>query len=131
MGKQQLALMIPIVAIVATNVMIFGIRYLKNQERMAMIAKGLPIKEEDGDNFYGTKENGEPRISRLEKSLRFAFVAIGAGIGLLLATIVDHNFYANASDDDMAKPYYFAFTAIGAGVGLLAAYNKIKKDNAL
>jgi dipeptide/tripeptide permease len=113
--NKDVALLIPILVPLGAFLMVFGIQYLKNQERMAMIQKGMmpPMKE---------KEFSPSR------TFRNALVLIGVGLGLLTAKMIDDNYFYNNQDDDRAVPYYFACVAIGAGVGLLIAYIYERKN---
>ncbi len=113
MGK-DVALLIPILVPLGAFAMVFGIQYLKNQEHMAMIQKGMmPPKKEE-------------RFSP-SHTFRNALVLIGVGLGLLTAKMIDDTYYFS-NDDDKATPYYFACVAIGAGLGLLIAYIYERKN---
>lgn len=114
MDKQQLAVLIPIIVPIGAFIMIFGIKYLDNQERMAMIARGIAPPEKQ--NRFNPS-----------KTLRNAAVLIGAGLGLLAAMIVDRTFYYGAPNDESAG-FFFAFIALGAGSGLLTAYMYERKN---
>jgi hypothetical protein len=113
MGK-EFALLIPILVPLGAFLMVFGIQYLKNQERMAMIQKGLVPAQE------------EKKFSP-SRTLRNALVFVGAGVGMLIAKMIDDSYFYN-DQDDRAAPYYFACVAIGAGVGLLIAYFYERKN---
>jgi hypothetical protein len=113
MGK-DIALLIPILVPLGAFLMVFGIQYLKNQERMAMIQKGIVPSQE------------EKKFSP-SRTLRNSLVLIGAGLGLLTAKMIDDSYFYN-DHDDRAAPYYFACVAIGAGVGLLSAYFYERKN---
>ncbi len=107
-------LLVPILVPLGAFVMVFGIQYLKNQERMAMIQKGLMPPEK------------EKRFSP-SRTIRQSLVLIGAGIGLLIAKFIDDTYYSY-DQNDRAVPYYFACIAIGAGVGLLLSYIYAQKN---
>lgn len=109
-----IALLIPILVPLGAFMMVFGIQYLKNQENMAMIQKGMMPPKRD-------KEFSPSR------TFRNALVLIGVGLGLLTAKMIDDTFYSN-DFDDRAVPYYFACVAIGAGLGLLIAYIYERKN---
>jgi hypothetical protein len=113
MGK-EMALLIPILVPLGAFLMVFGIQYLKNQERMAMIQKGMMPERE------------EKKFSP-SRTLRNALVLIGAGLGMLTAKVIDDSYFYNAENDE-AAPYYFACVAIGAGTGLLIAYIYERKN---
>ncbi len=111
---KNVALLIPILVPLGAFVMVFGIQYLKNQERMAMIQRGLvPTEKEKGFSPSRTFRN--------------ALVLIGVGLGLLVAKMIDDSYFYN-DENDRAAPYYFACIAIGAGVGLLFAYVYERKN---
>jgi hypothetical protein len=114
MGK-EMAVLIPILVPLGAFLMVFGIQYLKNQERMAMIQKGMMPERE------------EKKFSP-SRTLRNALVLIGAGLGMLMAKMIDDSYFYNDLDDDRAVPYYFACVAIGAGAGLLIAYIYERKN---
>lgn len=113
MGR-EIALLIPILVPLGAFLMVFGIQYLKNQERMAMIQKGMIPTQE------------EKKFSPL-RTLRNALVLVGAGLGMLTAKMID-DAYFYSDENDRAVPYYFACVAIGAGVGLLTAYIYERKN---
>jgi hypothetical protein len=109
--------LMPIIITLGAFMMVFGLRYIQSQERMAMIAKGItpPLEKE---------ERSSP-----QRTTRRALLFIGAGIGLLLAMYLDHLLYYNAASEDEGKGLYFALIAIGGGVGLLIATRMDKKEN--
>ncbi len=112
--EKDIALLIPILVPLGAFLMVYGIQHLKNQERMAMIQKGMMPAEE------------EKKFSP-SRTLRNALVLVGAGLGMLIAKMIDDSYFYN-DQDDRATPYYFACVAIGAGVGLLIAYFYERKN---
>ncbi len=98
--------LMPVIISLGAFMMVFGLRYIKSQERMAMIAKGItpPLEKE---------ERSSP-----QRTLRTALLFIGAGVGLLLAMFLDHTLYYSAADPEEGEGLYFALIAIGAGIGL-------------
>jgi hypothetical protein len=115
MDKQQMAILVPILVPLGVFLMVYGIRNLENQERMAMIQRGIvPPSKRD-------------RQFNPSRTLRNALVLLGAGFGLLAAKIIDDSYFFN-DQTDRATPYYFACIAIGAGVGLLSAYVYERKN---
>jgi hypothetical protein len=123
MGPDQLVFLWLILSSLAVCAMIFGIRYMSNKEKMAMIEKGL-----------------DPRLKTLRPrpapfvNLKWGLLAVGAGLGLFIAYLLDnfvlyrvghgHNF-----DNDGANvPIYFAMIAIGGGLGLISSYRIEKKE---
>ena len=106
---------VPIVLIIGAAVVMVYLRKYQNQERMAMIEKGV-----DPKTF---------RINRLRDSsgaLRLALLLIGAGIGLLMGYFLDRTFY-------MEEVAYFSMLFIFGGLGLGASYlieeKKYKDEN--
>ncbi len=103
MQVEVLGVMIPIIAIIGAVVMVIYIRRFENEERMAMIDKGL-------DPTLFTKR---PRTT--SGPLRASLLLIGAGFGLLLGYFLDQSFR-------MEEVGYFAMLFICGGAGLGAAY---------
>jgi len=104
--------LIPIVMFAGGFAMIFGIVYLKTRQNLAMIEKGMNPKE------FANR----PVPFR---NLKWGLLLIGAGVGLLLAFLID----------TLAIPHeiepvaiYFALIAIGGGLGLVASYRIEKKE---
>lgn len=103
--------LIPIVMFAGGFAMIFGIVYLRTRENMAMIEKGMNPK----------------RYANLPapfRSLKLGLLLLGAGAGLLLAYIIDHNTFSPHEPE----PIYFALIAIGGGLGLVGSYLMEKKE---
>ncbi len=109
-----------IISCVSLFAMIFGIRYFRNKENIAMIEKGMDPK----------LNVNRPAPYR---SLKWGLLLVGAGLGLFLAYILD-NFvlynvgHRNHFDDDGNAAIYFALIAIGGGLGLIASYRVEKKE---
>lgn len=103
METETLAIMIPIIAVIGGIVMIVYLRKYENQERMAMIDKGV-----DPSVFTRKARN-------TSGALRAALLLIGAGIGLLLGYALDRAF-------DMEQVGYFSMLLIFGGTGLGLAY---------
>ena len=103
-------LLIPILVPLGAFAMVFGIIYLRTRENMAMIEKGMNPKE----------HANRPAPFR---SLKSGLLFLGAGIGLFLAYIIDHNM---SGDDHQA--IYFSLIAIGGGLGLIGSYAVEKKE---
>ena len=112
MGTDQLGIMWLIISSVTLFAMIFGIRYLRNKENMALIEKGIDPKL------------GENRPAPY-RSLKNGLLLLGAGVGLLLAFMLDS--YILPHQDKNAF-LYFAFIAIGGGIGLIYSYRIEKKE---
>ena len=90
--------------------LIFGIVYMYKRENMAMIERGM-----------------NPRLNKKPLNanymLRLGLIIIGAGVGLLLATIYES--VAPSVDTDSV---HFSLIAIFGGLGAILAYNIEKKD---
>ena len=97
--------------------MIFGIAYLKTRENLAMVEKGMNPKEQ---------------VNRPApyKNLKWGLLLLGAGIGLLIAYLLDVYALPKRShhDEDAVAFVYFALLAIGGGLGLISSYKVEKKD---
>jgi membrane protease YdiL (CAAX protease family) len=104
--------LIPIVMFAGGFAMIFGIVYLKTRQNLAMIEKGMNPKE------FANR----PVPFR---NLKWGLLLIGAGIGLLLAFLID-----TLAIPREVEPVaiYFALIAIGGGLGLVASYRIEKKE---
>jgi hypothetical protein len=114
MDTETLAIMIPIVAVIGGIVMIIYLRKYENDERMAMIEKGV-----DPSVFTRKARN-------TSGALRASLLLIGAGLGLLLGYALDRAFY-------MDEVGYFSMLLIFGGAGLGLAYmieeKKIRSGN--
>jgi len=88
---------------------IFGIRYFKNKENMALIEKGINPNAEDGVQ----KARPKPFAS-----LRIGLPLLGAGLGLLLASLVDLNMMPGR---DITGIYFGLIIALG-GLGFFLSY---------
>src|SRR5687768_11839167 len=98
-----IAIFIPIIGIICLVIMIIYLRKYENDERMAMIEKGI-----DASMF--TK-----KVRNTSGALRASLLLIGAGFGLLFGYFLDYNFRM----DHIA---YFSMLFIFGGAGLGAAY---------
>ncbi|MDR6564505.1 MULTISPECIES: DUF6249 domain-containing protein [unclassified Arcicella] len=99
-------IMVPIVAIIGTFTMIVFLRKYDNDEKMAMIAKGIAPPERSSKSF-----NVNP-----SHSLRWGFVLIGFGVGLLMGSLLESLINI---DGDTA---HFSMIFVFGGLGLLASY---------
>ena len=109
-GEQVL---VPITMFAGGFAMIFGIVYLKTRENMAMIEKGMNPKQ------YANRPAPF-------KSLKTGLLFLGAGLGLFIAYMIDHNMVHNGDEDRAA--IYFSLIAIGGGLGLIGSYMVEKKE---
>ena len=115
MDVAALGVMVPIILFICAAVVWIYLRKYENQERMAMIEKGV-----DPKSF---------RLNRTRDSsgaLRASLLLIGAGAGLLMGYFLDSTFY-------MEEVAYFSMLFIFGGLGLGASYlieeKKIKDEN--
>jgi hypothetical protein len=112
MNVAILAVSIPIIGTIGLFIMIVYLRRFQNQERMAMIEKGV-----SPDLFTDKSQNASG-------TLRTSLLLIGVGIGFLLGYFLDRSF-------DMEEVGYFSMLFIFGGIGLGAAYlieeRKLKK----
>jgi F0F1-type ATP synthase assembly protein I len=103
MEVEILGVMIPIIGIIGIVVMVIYLRRFENEERMAMIDKGLD------PSLFAKK----PRTT--SGALRASLLLIGSGFGLLLGYFLDYHF-------NMEEVGYFSMLLILGGAGLGAAY---------
>ena len=110
-------ILVPITLFAGGFAMIFGIAYLKTRENLAMVEKGMNPKEQ---------------VNRPApyKNLKWGLLLLGAGIGLLIAYLLDVYALPKRShhDEDAVAFVYFALLAIGGGLGLISSYKVEKKD---
>lgn len=107
--------LIPIVICTGGFAMIFGIFYLRTREHMAMIERGLNPKQ---------FANRPAPYRNLKNGLLF----LGAGLGLLIAYLIDNNTPGDRWGHHFSEPLYFACVAIGGGLGLIGSYAIEKKE---
>lgn len=114
MNAGVLGVMIPMVVSIGLFALIFGIVYLRNREKMAMIERGM----NPGIDLKPVNRNFV---------LTWGCLLIGSGLGLFLAYILDNTLYfAKENNDNPAL--YFALIAIFGGAGLFVSYLIEKKD---
>jgi hypothetical protein len=115
MGPDILGIIMVIIAIIGAYIMIIYLRKYANEERMAMIDKGVDPK------LFNIR-----RSQNAFGSLRASLLLIGAGVGLLLGHFLDRTF-------DMEEVAYFSMLFICGGLGLGASYlieeQKTKSEN--
>lgn len=107
----QMEFLIPIALFTGAFAMIFGIRYLINKERMALIERGINPKE--------GKATPKPFLS-----LKFGLLLVGLGIGLLVSLVT---VTVTKMREDEAVALYFGFISIFGGLGLICSYVIEKK----
>lgn len=110
MEVEIIGVFIPIVATIGTFIMVIYLRKYANEERLAMIEKGM-------DPHAHT-----PR-SNTSIPLRASLLLIGAGLGILMGYVLDSSF-------NMEEAGYFSMLFIFGGLGLGGSYiieeNKLK-----
>lgn len=109
MDAGVIALFIPIVAIVSIAYGAIQWRRYENDERMAMIEKGID-------------PGSAKRIRNTSWALRFGLLFIGAGLGLLCGYFLD-------SMSRMDEVAYFSMIFIFGGLGLGTSYIIEEKKN--
>ena len=107
--------LIPILVPLGAFAMVFGIFYLRTRENMALIDKGMNPKQ---------FANRPAPYRNLKNGLLF----LGAGLGLLVAFMIDRNMNWHDDFHDNSPAIYFACIAIGGGIGLIASYAIEKRE---
>lgn len=121
MDEGQLAILWLLLSSLAFFFTIFGIRYLRGRENMAMIEKGM-----------------DPKLNRNRPApfvnLKWGLLMVGAGIGLAVAFILGEyvlnqtDKWGSRLDNGRITFLYFALISIGGGIGLIASYRIEKKE---
>lgn len=120
METDELALMIPILAVLGAFALTFGITYMKRRERMAMIERGMDPR------LYEETRTAK-RAPAPYATLKWGLLLTGAGLGLLLSVILVTTCLSNMDED--AKPaVFFGLIAIFGGLGLIASFLVEKKS---
>jgi len=95
--------------IICATAMIFGIRYMSNKEKMAMIERGI-----------------DPGVAKARVtapmpflSLKFGLLLVGFGIGLLMALFITRGLGLQEPD---SVAVYFGSLSIFGGLGLIVSY---------
>ena len=122
MGPDQLVFLWMILMTLGICAVIFGIRYMRNKENLAMIEKGIDPK------IKPLRPRPAPFIS-----LKWGLLLVGAGLGLFLAYLLDNTLlYRIGHDHEEVNganvSIYFALIAIGGGLGLITSYRVEKKE---
>lgn len=110
MEPESIAIFIPIITVVGAFIMIIYLRRYENEERMAMIEKGINPKE-----FTPQKKNTNP-------PLRAALLLMGVGLGLLIGYFLDSLFR-------MEEVAYFSMIFLFGGAGLGLSYRIEENKN--
>jgi len=98
--------LVPIAIFLGAFAMAFGLRYLINKERMAMIERGLDPRQQQ-----------KPR-SRPLQTLKWGLIVSGVGLGLFIAYYLD-NFVLSGHEN---TAIYFGLIALFGGLGLIMSY---------
>lgn len=102
MDEGVIALFIPIIVSLGAFVMIVYLRKYEHAERLKMVEHGM---------------DPHSRVQKKRGSgLKFALVAIGVGIGLLIGNMLDAS---GLVDEEVA---YFSMSFLFGGLGLLIGY---------
>ena len=108
----HIAIFIPIVSVISIVIMIIYLRRFENEERMAMIDKGMHPSD-------------MKRVRNTSFPLRAALLLMGVGTGLFLGYFLDENTH-------MEEVAYFSMLLICGGIGLGISYlieeKKIKEE---
>ena len=105
--------LVPIAISIGVFAMVFGLRYLVNKERMAMIERGL-------DPRIGQRPSSRPL-----QTLKWGMILCGTGIGLFIAFFLSN--YVLMVPDDQQPAIYFGMIGICGGLGLIISYVFEKK----
>lgn len=110
-------ILVPISIFLGTFAMVFGIRYLSNKEKMAMIERGI--------NPGIGKSAPKPYLS-----LKFGLLLVGLGIGLLVALFTVRSIFGpnmTHNEEGQAVAVYFGCLGIFGGLGLITSFLIEKK----
>jgi hypothetical protein len=95
--------------IICATAMVFGIRYMSNKEKMAMIERGI-----DPGIVKARPSAPKPFLS-----LKFGLLLVGLGIGLLIALFTTVNLQMR---EEQNVAVYFGSLSIFGGIGLIISY---------
>lgn len=104
---------IPILIPLGAFAMVFGLRYLSNKERMAMIERGMVPTEPQ-----------RRRASRPLQSLKWGLIVCAVGLGLLTALFLTNLFMTPVEE---RSAIYFGLIAIFGGLALIISYTFEKR----
>ena len=107
------AILIPILISLGVFALVFGLRYLSNKERMAMIERGMSPQEP------------RRRASRPLQSLKWGLIVCAVGLALLTAFYLTN--YVLMTPDDKSPAIYFGLIAIFGGLALVISYSFEKR----
>jgi len=110
-------ILVPITMFIGAFAMVFGIRYLSNKEKMAMIERGI-------DPGIG-KSTPRPYLS-----LKFGLLLVGLGIGLLVALFTVRSVFGpdmSHQEEGQSVAIYFGCLGVFGGLGLIISFLIEKK----
>lgn len=110
-------ILVPITFFICTFAMVFGLRYLSNKEKMAMIERGI----DPGLH----KSTPKPFLS-----LKFGLLLVGLGFGLMVALFTVINVFGKemtGMEEGQSVAIYFGCLGIFGGLGLIVSYIIEKK----
>jgi len=105
-------ILVPISMFLGAFAMVFGIRYLSNKEKMAMIERGI-------DPGIG-KSTPRPYLS-----LKFGLLLVGLGLGLLVALFTVRSVFGSEmthAEEGQSVAIYFGCLGIFGGLGLITSF---------
>jgi len=105
-------ILVPITMFIGAFAMVFGIRYLSNKEKMAMIERGI-------DPGIG-KSTPRPYLS-----LKFGLLLVGLGIGLLVALFTVRSVFGpdmSHQEEGQSVAIYFGCLGVFGGLGLIISF---------
>lgn len=108
------AVIVFIAFFICTTALVFGLRYMTNKEKMAMIERGM-----DPGIQKSRTASPTPFIS-----LKFGLLLVGLGLGLIFALFTVWNLNLN---EENAAAIYFGFICLFGGLGLVISYNVERK----
>ena len=110
-------ILVPISLFLGAFAMVFGIRYLSNKEKMAMIERGIDPGV--------SKSTPKPFLS-----LKFGLLLVGFGLGLLVALFTVRGVFGSEmthAEEGQSVAIYFGCIGIFGGLGLIVSYIIEKK----
>lgn len=102
-------ILVPIVATVGAFTMIVLLRRMEHLEKVKMIEKGIDVSK-----YHRPKKSGHG-------ALKFALLAIGVGIGLIVGNLLDTY---TALNDEVC---YFSMIFLFGGAGLFAGHKIVEQ----
>ena len=108
--ESSLAVLIPIIVSLGVFTMIVLLRRMEHAEKLKMIEKGIDVSKHQ-----------RPRPRKTGVTIKFALIAVGVGIGLLVGNILD--VYTPLQD----AVCYFSMVFLFGGAGLFIANKIVEK----